>query len=191
LASGYVEWEPTQRQTIAARLGVSPRTLRRWLNQGTTPSNANIQRIQQAGSRQRSRLKRAGYPDMARIPYGHRRMLKEWDFTGRKPVFTGRYYVSTWINYHVEGWSPSEMLGLIERAYGFGNRLQFIFKINRGEDAGLGIHGASRMYDVDGHEIEDFANIIDEIMYRYTDDDEAEPNEIIWIGLLDPKSRFK
>jgi transcriptional regulator with XRE-family HTH domain len=189
--SGVVEFEHISRTALASRLGVSTRTLRRWLNEGNTPSPDNQKRIQQAGTGRRRAMKRAGLPDLARIPYGHRRELKQYDFSSGKPEWTGSFYASTWINYHVAGWTNSDMLALLESAQGYGNRVQFMYKINMGVWKGHRQQGATMQYDLDYYSLDELEEIIVGLQFQYQEDDDEEPNEIIWIGVLDPKAKLK
>ena len=105
--------ERTQ-QEIAALLGISERTVRRYKRGDTSPSDKTIlKRLHTAGSKEVKKLVRKGYiPDRVPvlIPWERKKIISIDQVTGRK-----KHVLSDWINYLVDGFSWQDMFDLIKR----------------------------------------------------------------------------
>lgn len=104
---------------IADRLGVHPRTIRKWKSGETSPSDAHYAKAQRAASKARSENRalarrqtrgRQPIPRDVPIPSSERRTLR----TYRGGKWTGGYELSDWVNYNVRGWSNADVLDFIE-----------------------------------------------------------------------------
>lgn len=142
------EWHerPIRQREIAAKLGVSVRTFRRWKNEGIEPRfpqrAAKLDRVYAREARSiraslaRDRARHPEAPDLREIPPVHasRRKLKERDpRTGQE---TGREFDSSWLNFDVRGWTLRELHDLLVRLWRQGARrnldFQFIYLIPAG-----------------------------------------------------------
>ena len=128
--------EFTQKE-LAAQLGVSERTIRRWKNEGVQPANpfvalalhdeyrAEKKRIQ---SRNR-RFAPGAIPPKSEIPLiGERRQLREYD---AKNQFTGKYYPSDYVNYNVVRLDYEAVFGILKDLRDRSATIQLIYRVNR------------------------------------------------------------
>jgi transcriptional regulator with XRE-family HTH domain len=106
---------------IARRLGASVRSVRRWKNEGVTPSDKAASRLARAaadvGRKLRAhnrRISRGRQPVPDRpLPRGIRRKLKQYD-QGKD---TGRTYEAEWVNYPVRGMGIDDVIAILESLY--------------------------------------------------------------------------
>lgn len=128
--------EYTQKE-LAAQLGVSERTIRRWKNEGVEPANpfvalalrdeykAEKERIR---SRNRRRIPDAT-PPRSDVPLiGERRNLREYDSQGH---FTGRHYPSDYVNYNVARLDADTIFGILQDLRDRDASIQLIYRVKR------------------------------------------------------------
>lgn len=135
----------TQRE-LAERLGVHPRTLRKWKHGDNVPTAEHARAIGRVAAEESRRIKAAMQRDHARHPKGlppaelppvevSRQLLKRYRFhadTGRLED-AGERYESHWANYDVRGWSIKAIHALLARAWKLGaGAVQFILRVPPG-----------------------------------------------------------
>jgi transcriptional regulator with XRE-family HTH domain len=124
---------------LGRRLGVSAKTVSRWLADESKPDPKTMQRIEQSlhkeykrVSSEAKRINRhfdARPPEMAIPIVGERRMLKERDSMGRD---TGREVPSDWVNYDVRTYDVQTIFDLMRGLRDKRAIIQLIYKIPRG-----------------------------------------------------------
>lgn len=128
-----------RRQKQAAQfLGVSERTIRRWKNEGVTPSLKNAPVLQKAALHERRVLSQPT-----------RRRLNE--YVKGKP--TGKTYQSDWLSYQTEHLSPSDLFSLVKRVRGKKERegydeLLAQFILMHVDERGKDIRSATPVFDL-------------------------------------------
>lgn len=198
----------TQRE-IAELIGVSPRTVRRWKNEGVQPA-AYLPEIQKAEKRlQRTferehkrvaadaRRDRRAHPQAPRLekklrvlPVGHRRELNVYE-RGKK---TGRTRKSSWINYDVRAWNIKEIHALVAALRDEGRIVQLIYKIPKGarypKDArgrpgkvvGKTVRTGSPPLNLEGM---DDGELLDFLLQYAEPEKSAKARSIMYVGALD------
>lgn len=138
---------------VAKLVGVHPSTLRRWKNQGVTPSartrkeKSRLDKLVSAArsasaatsreiardARKHRGMLRITKKDLPVLPVGHRRKLKKYARDARGQVVdTGNVYDSSIVNYHVRGWNFREVAALVLQAWKAGKPFQFIYEVPAG-----------------------------------------------------------
>lgn len=158
----------TQKQA-AQFLGVSERTIRRWKNEGVTPSPQHALVLKKAATHERRVLSQPT-----------RRRLKEYV----KGLPTGKTYQSDWLSYKVEGLSPSDIFSLVKRVRGKKERegydeLLAQFILMRVDERGNDIRSATPVFDLLTYTDLDIWEEIEAALKRY------EKSRIVLFSILD------
>lgn len=173
---------------VAEILGISIRTARRWKNEGTEPTKPHREQLVKK-SKTAIRVVKKKSPQPSRtfpVPLkATRRQLRKY-VNGR---WTGEYFASHWLNYHVSTLDYERMLDLLRVMRDGARDIQFIYLTAKGRAVTPIITGdkLSRMTDFD------LEIMLLEILWRYREDeaDESEnviedaPNVIEFLGVLD------
>jgi hypothetical protein len=162
----------TQKQ-LAAKIGVSERTIRRWLTGETEPAPHAFSRLSlqdefklvRRGVRYHTR-KYAPHadPPEAQIPLrGERRALRSYDENGKwigakkdkhGNEYGGKTYESDWVNYNVSALPVNEVFAILSKLRNRGATIQVIFRVkqypggNRTLEAGS--HAATGLFSLVG-----------------------------------------
>jgi len=202
---GRTVFVPHLKKDIAARLGVSTRTLQRWSKGESLPSLDHYNTVLKQGANARRRAKRHDGTVVKGVAIsGHRRKLIEWDFSGGRPRNTGRTYDSKWVNYYVGNLDARGIFEVAKQLRDEVGYIQFIYELRHGDSRGFyqnGVHcstyGMERSHPsikTDGA----LWNYIQSLLWQYAeikgydsqdDDDIAaakmageRPNKILYIG---------
>lgn len=131
--------EKANQSELARRLGVSRRTVGRWLNDEAKPSPRTLERIEgtlraeykrvTAATRRINRHFKADPPPMA-IPFaGERRMVRERDMYGKE---TGKEFASDWVNYDVGDYDIKAIFDLLRGLRERGSAIQIVYRVPKG-----------------------------------------------------------
>jgi transcriptional regulator with XRE-family HTH domain len=132
------EPKPTKAE-LARRLGVSARTVSRWLNDEAKPSPETMQRIDKTLRKEYKRVRDtadrinrhfdARPPRMAIPIAGERRMLHKYDRYGKD---TGELEASDWVNYDVRTYDVQTIFDMLRGLKEKRRVIQLIYKIPKG-----------------------------------------------------------
>lgn len=133
-------------------LGVSTRTIRRWKNEGVTPSknlapklNANYDKISR--SIKRSNKKTTTVKTGRIIPIGTRRTLKVYN---RRREHTGDYTLSDWVTFEVSKLSKDDIIYFLQQLREQGRIVQIVYLIPGGSEAYPKQRAGTPMTDLSG-----------------------------------------
>lgn len=128
---------PSPQKDLAAKAGVSVRTIRRWGKGETVPAHVPekalaVKRVKAEAAEVRREVRRRAVregfpvPDLPVIPLGHRRVLNDYDAGGN---VTGKR-LSDWANWSVAHWDTQRIFDLLKwlRDTGRGDRMQIIYR---------------------------------------------------------------
>lgn len=130
--------EPTKRE-LARILGVSPRTVGRWLADESKPRADTLERLRPTLQKQHAKSRRVAErlnrkadadPPFTQIPVaGVRKMIAERDIEGNK---TGREYSSDWVNYDVSTLDTRALFDFLRGLAERGAKVQIVYKVPKG-----------------------------------------------------------
>lgn len=134
LEGGRLRFIHYTQKELAAKLGVSERTIRRWKTGEATPSVERQKSIRQAASVARRKATRRA-PQLQSFPaiQGHRRELIQWEYKNGRAVDSGRRELSDWVNYDVSAMPLQKIYDFIY-IWSRTNQVQIIYEIRHGTD---------------------------------------------------------
>jgi transcriptional regulator with XRE-family HTH domain len=163
----------TQKQ-IAALLGISERTVRRYKRGDTKPHDKNvIQRIEVAGRKEVKKQLRKGYA-VAPVPIPIKiRSIQNRDKFGR--IIPGST-PSDWVNFVVEGRPLQDIFDLIQQHMNRGFVCQMIVEVTSGPEKGK--HLGTRLVDgyLDRWSDFDIWQFINSVLWQEYSGDDREPD---------------
>jgi transcriptional regulator with XRE-family HTH domain len=149
----------TQKE-LAARIGVSERTIRRWKNENVQPAldftrfalQDEFSLVRRAIRRRTKREAPRADPPEVHVPLlGERRELIEYDERGHD---TGGHYDSDWVNYNVSRLDMNEVFDILRELRDRAATVQIIFRVKQypegNRQLAAGSHQATGIFNLRG-----------------------------------------